>query len=279
MFPELDEGGLAMYRSALVCNQHLAVLAKRLRLDDYMLYAHGPDLCHRSELRHAMANSFEALMGAIFLDESLQTVDRVFSQTLWETDPELRKIWDSDRKHQLQNEFPKGDRHLIESSPILQKLEDFENSSGIKFRHIRLLAKALTLKSVSYNWLTRGHNQRLEFLGDTVLQLVSSVFLYLHFPNHHEGHLSLLRSSLVNAKTQAQVACEIGLPNFIIANDKHINLNKAKALADLLEAYIGAMYVDQGINCVKVFCNVCFFPRLEVNLEQKKLFIISNAFI
>lgn len=63
MFPELDEGGLAMYRSALVCNQHLAVLAKRLKLDDYMLYAHGPDLCHRSELRHAMANSFEALMG------------------------------------------------------------------------------------------------------------------------------------------------------------------------------------------------------------------------
>lgn len=94
-------------------------------------------------------------LGAIFLDESLQTVDRVFSQTLWENDPVLRKIWDSDRKHQLQNEFPKGDRHLIESSPILQKLEDFENSSGIKYRHIRLLAKALTLKSVSYNWLTR----------------------------------------------------------------------------------------------------------------------------
>lgn len=63
MFPDLQEGGLATYRSSLVQNRQLASLAKRLGLDEFMLYAHGPDLCHETDLRHAMANCFEAVMG------------------------------------------------------------------------------------------------------------------------------------------------------------------------------------------------------------------------
>ena len=59
---------LATYRAALVQNQHLSILAEVLGLEKYMLYAHGSDLCHDTELRHAMANCFEALMGAIYLD-------------------------------------------------------------------------------------------------------------------------------------------------------------------------------------------------------------------
>lgn len=76
MFPDLEEGGLATYRAALVQNQHLAILAEVLGLENYMLYAHGSDLCHDSELRHAMANCFEALMGAIFLDGGINEADR-----------------------------------------------------------------------------------------------------------------------------------------------------------------------------------------------------------
>lgn len=71
-FPDLEEGGLATYRAAIVQNQHLAVLARTLNLDQYMLYAHGSDLCHDLELRHAMANCFEALMGALFLDGGIE---------------------------------------------------------------------------------------------------------------------------------------------------------------------------------------------------------------
>ncbi|CDQ74550.1 unnamed protein product [Oncorhynchus mykiss] len=63
LFPSLEEGGLATYRTAIVQNQHLAMLAKKLELDRFMLYAHGPDLCRESDLRHAMANCFEALIG------------------------------------------------------------------------------------------------------------------------------------------------------------------------------------------------------------------------
>ncbi|MGH0149111.1 UNVERIFIED_CONTAM: hypothetical protein FKN15_051102 [Acipenser sinensis] len=65
LFPSLEEGGLATYRTAIVQNQHLAMLAKKLELDRFMLYARGPDLCRESDLRHAMANCFEALIGNI----------------------------------------------------------------------------------------------------------------------------------------------------------------------------------------------------------------------
>ena len=64
-------------RAAIVQNQHLAVLARHLRLHEYLLYAHGSDLCHDLELRHAMANCFEALMGALFLDAGIEVADKV----------------------------------------------------------------------------------------------------------------------------------------------------------------------------------------------------------
>ncbi len=53
---------------------------QKLRLQEYMLYAHGPDLCHESDLKHAMANCFEALMGALFLDGGIDLADRVFGE-------------------------------------------------------------------------------------------------------------------------------------------------------------------------------------------------------
>lgn len=74
---------------------------------------------------------------------------------------------------------------------IKQKLTNFEESIGIEFTHIRLLARAFTDRSIGYTNLTLGSNQRLEFLGDTVLQLIVSEYLYKFFPEHHEGHLSV----------------------------------------------------------------------------------------
>lgn len=74
---------------------------------------------------------------------------------------------------------------------FLQNLSKFEESIGVHFNHIRLLARAFTDRSIGFNNLTLGSNQRLEFLGDTVLQLVASEYLYKYFPEHHEGHLSV----------------------------------------------------------------------------------------
>lgn len=61
----------------------MVFVEQKLQLDEFMLYAHGSDLCHDLELKHAMANSLEALMGAIFLDHGITEVDRVFGETLF----------------------------------------------------------------------------------------------------------------------------------------------------------------------------------------------------
>ncbi len=140
-------------------------------------------------------------------------------------------------------------------------MTNFEEATGAEFTHIRLLARAFTDRSLGMSNLTMGSNQRLEFLGDTVLQLVTSDYLYRHFPEHHEGHLSLLRSSVVNNRTQAVVADDLGIPDFASSSNPRREL-KVKDRADLLEAYIGALYVDKDLSFCKTFAEVCFFPRL-----------------
>jgi len=262
MFPDLEEGGLATYRSAIVLNQHLAVLAGSLGLEKYILFSHGSDLCHDSELRHAMANCFEAFLGAVFLDGGINVADKVFGSAMFGSEFDLHETWVDIPHHPLQTQEPGGDRHWIPTFPMLQKLVEFEKSTGMEFKHIRLLARAFTDRSLGFNNLTLGSNQRLEFLGDTVLQLVTSEFLYKHFPEHHEGHLSLLRASLVNNRTQSVVCDDLGMTNYAAyANAK--NEFKVKDKADLLEALVGALYVDQDLYHCQVFAEVCFFPRLQ----------------
>lgn len=263
MFPDLEEGGLATYRAAIVQNQHLAVLAKGLNLEAFMLYAHGSDLCHDLELRHAMANCFEALMGALFLDGGIKVADKVFGEVFFKENEykDLLDVWVNYPPHPLQEQEPMGDRHHIPSFRLLQKLKKFEDDTGIEFKHIRLLARAFTDRSMGYTNLTLGSNQRLEFLGDTVLQLITSEYLYKYFPEHHEGHLSLLRSSLVNNRTQAVVCDDLGMSQYALYSNPKAEL-KMKDRADLLEAFLGAIFVDQGLEICQVFCNVCFFPRL-----------------
>lgn len=261
LFPDLEEGGLATYRAAIVQNQHLAVLAKRFGLEQFMLFAHGSDLCHELELRHAMANCFEALMGALLLDADILTADKVFSIALMD-DLELKEMWDNYPRHPLQLQEPDGDRQFIENFELLKNLKIFEETIGVEFTHIRLLARAFTDRSIGYTNLTLGSNQRLEFLGDTVLQLICSEFLYRHFPEHHEGHLSLLRSSLVNNRTQAVVCDDLGMTKYAVYSNPKAEL-KTKDRADLLEAFLGSLYVDKDLVYCETFCHVCLFPRLQ----------------
>ncbi|XP_045141205.1 ribonuclease 3 [Echinops telfairi] len=264
LFPSLEEGGLATYRTAIVQNQHLAMLAKKLELDRFMLYAHGPDLCRESDLRHAMANCFEALIGAVYLEGSLEEAKQLFGRLLF-NDQDLREVWLNYPLHPLQLQEPNTDRQLVETSPVLQKLTEFEDAIGVLFTHVRLLARAFTLRTVGFNHLTLGHNQRMEFLGDSIMQLVATEYLFIHFPDHHEGHLTLLRSSLVNNRTQAKVAEELGMQEYAITNDKTKRpvALRTKTLADLLESFIAALYIDKDLEYVHTFMNVCFFPRLK----------------
>jgi len=94
----------------------------------------------------------------------------------------------------------------------------FEQAAGISFNDLELLRQAFTHRSYlnEHRGESSGHNERLEFLGDAVLELVSTHFLYAKFPDNNEGDLTAYRAALVNATTCAEVATELGMNDYLL---------------------------------------------------------------
>ncbi|KAI3379488.1 hypothetical protein SNEBB_005443 [Seison nebaliae] len=278
LFPMADEGVLSIYRTSLVQNQFLTKLSERLQIQDYLLFSHGPDLAPVQALHNATADVFEALLAAIYLDSKrLSVVEKVLGKVLWIDNEELEGIWLTNRKDPMQQQFPDGDRHLIEKHVNLKRVQLFEERIGVQFKHIRLLCRAFASQSIGENYLSLGNNQRLEFLGDTVMNFVISDYLYRNYPTHHEGHLSLLRSALVSNETQGDLYEELGMNNFVIRpSNSHQKLitpteiKKTKERADIFEAVLGAIYIDRGLQPIHTLCNVCIFQRLSKFIGEER---------
>jgi ribonuclease-3 len=129
-------------------------------------------------------------------------------------------------------------------------MESIEVRLGYKFRNPLLLAEALTHPSLAYE-SQKAHfdNQRLEFLGDSVLQLVLTEHLYRMFPDSPEGHMTKLRAQLVSRQALAQFASHLQLGHYILlgkGEEASGGRKRASTLADALEALIGAIYLDSG---------------------------------
>ncbi len=131
---------------------------------------------------------------------------------------------------------------------------------SIEFTDINLLKTALTHKSANHN-----HNERLEFLGDSILSFVITSELYEKNTNLREGDLSRLRSSLVRGSTLAQISSNLGVGDYLILGSGELKsggFRRLSILEDALEAIIGAYYLDQGFNACKVFILQMFKNKL-----------------
>src|ERR1700674_271586 len=128
-----------------------------------------------------------------------------------------------------------------------------EEKLGIHFRDGSLLKLALTHRSYIYETSGEGlnSNERLEFLGDSVLACISADFLYRSFPELSEGDLSNTRAALVRGETLAQFAREINLGDFLIMGKGEANNKGYRVLAAAFEAVLGAIYLDQGIEATQ----------------------------
>lgn len=134
-------------------------------------------------------------------------------------------------------------------------MESLEVKIGYKFRNSLLLAEALTHPSLAYE-TQRPHfdNQRLEFLGDAVLQLALTDHLYQLFPGFTEGDLTKLRARLVSKAALCQFASEIGLGTFVMlgrGEEASGGRTRASTLADAFEALLGAIYLDGGFDAAR----------------------------
>lgn len=149
-------------------------------------------------------------------------------------------------------------------------MDRVEERLGVRFKNKGLLQEALTHRSyLNENRSVKKHNERLEFLGDAVLELVVSEYLFDAFPEKEEGELTQLRSTLVNATTLAIVAEAVGLEPFLrLSRGQARDNGRAKKflLADAFEAVIGAIYRDRGYDAVRDFVKRVLVPYFTVVL-------------
>src|ERR1700758_1654283 len=128
---------------------------------------------------------------------------------------------------------------------------ELQNQLGYSFNDPSLLQLALTHPSVAHEkGAPLQHNQRLEFLGDAVLQLILTRELYERFPAYGEGPLTKARAKLVNRRSLAEKGQALGLGAFMILSrgeDAHGGRERPSALADTFEAILGAMFLDGGV--------------------------------
>ena len=162
----------------------------------------------------------------------------------------------------------------------MDRQEEFQKLIGYEFRDQKLLKQALTHSSYANekHIKKQSDNERLEFLGDAVLELVSSEFLYLNYPELNEGDLTKLRASLVCEPTLANCTPQIQLGKFIRlgrGEDLTGGRKRKSILSDALEAVIGAIYLDGGFTNAKEF----ILKFILTDIEHKKLFYDSKTIL
>lgn len=160
------------------------------------------------------------------------------------------------------------------------QLRELEEAIGYHFQDRSLLEKAMTHSSYinEHHLEKKDCNERLEFLGDAVLEIVSSEFLYFHYPEEAEGKLTRVRASIVCEPTLDYCARAFGLQKYLTLGRGEENTggrNRASLVSDALEALIGAIYLDGGFANAKEFIH-----RFVLNdLEHKKLFFDSKTIL
>lgn len=161
-----------------------------------------------------------------------------------------------------------------------RKLETFEGTIGYRFKDRKLLTQALTHSSYANEKKLGklGCNERLEFLGDAVLELISSDFLYKKYPGIPEGELTKKRASMVCEPSLAFCAREFGLPSYLYlgkGEDMTGGRNRDSIVSDATEALLGAIYLDGGYESANAFVQ-----RFILNdMEHKQLFYDSKTIL
>lgn len=150
---------------------------------------------------------------------------------------------------------------------LAEQISTIESKINYTFKKKELLLLAFIHRSfANENREVMEHNERLEFLGDSVLGLIASEYLYEHLPDQQEGELSYLKSRLVEATSCVSYVQKLDIERYLaLGRGEKFNAGRGRdsILADLFEALIGAIYLDSGIDSVKKFFTSCFKIEIE----------------
>lgn len=152
-------------------------------------------------------------------------------------------------------------------------LQEFKEKNKVSFTNDALLEQAFIHRSFINENPRSGleHNERLEFLGDAVLELIVTEYLYITYPHHNEGDLTAYRSALVNAVTLGKVADALMFNDMMKLSKgeaKDVSRARSSILADAYEAFVGALYLDQGYDVVKNFISRTLLIKTDDIIKQ-----------
>ncbi|MCA9365264.1 ribonuclease III [Candidatus Kaiserbacteria bacterium] len=163
----------------------------------------------------------------------------------------------------------------MEERNIETDLSELQTVLGVQFNNVALLKSAITHRSYlnehrEANW---DHNERLEFLGDAVLELVVTDFLFNKYEDKPEGELTAIRAALVNTNSLSSASEALGVNKFLLMSkgeSKDEGRARQYILANVLEAFIGAIYMDQGYDAAQTFIAGQLFKHTE-RIVSKRL--------
>jgi ribonuclease-3 len=156
----------------------------------------------------------------------------------------------------------------------MDNFDEFEKKAGTNFQDKNLLKQAFAHRSYlnENKDFPLGHNERLEFLGDAVLELVITDYLYKKYPEKTEGELTSLRSALVNSTTLYNVGVNLSVNDFLLLSRgeaKDTGRARQYILANTMESIIGAIYLDQGYEKSKDFIYAHITPLIDKVIEDE----------
>lgn len=155
----------------------------------------------------------------------------------------------------------------------MSNLTAIQQRIGVQFTDLSLLQRALTHRSYlnEHPEHSLEDNERLEFLGDAVLDFIAGAWLYHRYPEMDEGRLTRLRAGLVRTETLARFADQFALGNALLlgrGEDESGGRKRRKNLCGAFEAVVGAMYLDRGMEVTRQFAEPLFAPALEDILRR-----------
>jgi ribonuclease-3 len=164
----------------------------------------------------------------------------------------------------------------------MTELSEFEKKIGVKFNDIKNLRTAFTHRSYlnEHDDWEGEHNERLEFLGDAVLELVSTDYLYHKYKKRPEGELTSIRAAVVNTISISETAIVLGMNDYLLLSKGEAKDNgraRQYILANTFEAVVGALYIDSGYDVARDFIKEFLLPKVE-EIVEKSLWRDAKSF-
>eukprot|EP01118_Nematostelium_gracile_P015603 TRINITY_DN6283_c0_g1_i1.p1 TRINITY_DN6283_c0_g1~~TRINITY_DN6283_c0_g1_i1.p1 ORF type:complete len:687 (+),score=144.02 TRINITY_DN6283_c0_g1_i1:108-2168(+) len=259
MFPKASEGRLSYLKSCLVNNHFLSFLGRHIHLDKYTIMS--PHFT-TTPSEKTTADVFEALIGLLYLTKGFPAVEWFYDNALFMERTSYSDFWKFC--------FPTEENKMAVDDDLIQLYGQVEDIIGVVFQDKSLLVQAFTHSSYARLKNTKNY-ERMELLGDAILELIASLYLFNEYPTATEGELSMCRSQIVNNQTLAECIQYLGLHQFLRHASPHLTFNGPrlqKTYADLFESLLGAIFLDHGLQSCFHFVQTFLIKRSKVNPDQ-----------